>query len=429
MPDSMYAQCCQNDCSGMGGESAVDSPRGLKPAVPVRRAIAPVRIVLVSLAGLLCAAGCRTTAVKTQADRSGFLVAINTNLGEFVVELDAELAPRTAINFARNAQDGIYDGTVFHRVVAGSVIQGGDYLPSMEPKDRATRDALPFEGHSELSNVRGTIAMARSAKPSAPPTQFFINLVDNSAASDHGTRRRGYAVFGHVVEGMATVDRISETAVASHRKYAAGRPEPPPVARLHTSGTTASRPAVASHRKYAAGRLAVVPVEPVVIKTVRPVNPDDLTRLSEAVAAKDRRIAEEADHARWATEHWLEDYIAEAEKEAGREFTTTESGLRYIDRRTGKGPVPTIHDRVEVHYQGMLTDGTEFETSYHAAFPSIFEVGRVNLGWQEALQTMHVGSLRTIIVPPDLAFGEGGIPGHIPPNATLIYDIDLLDLK
>ena len=382
----------------MGGESAVDSPRGLKPAVPVRRAIAPVRILLASLAGLLCAAGCRTTAVKTQADRSGFLVAINTNLGEFVVELDAELAPRTAINFARNAQDGIYDGTVFHRVVAGSVIQGGDYLPSMEPKDRATRDALPFEGHSELSNVRGTIAMARSAKPSAPPTQFFINLVDNSAALDHGTRRRGYAVFGHVVEGMATVDRISETAVASHRKYAAGR-------------------------------LAVVPVEPVVIKTVRPVNPDDLTRLREAVAANDRRIAEEADRARWAAEHWLEDYIAQAEKEAGREFTTTESGLRYIDRRTGKGPVPTIHDRVEVHYQGMLTDGTEFETSYHAAFPSIFEVGRVNLGWQEALQTMHVGSLRTIIVPPDLAFGEGGIPGHIPPNATLIYDIDLLDLK
>ncbi len=134
-------------------------------------------------------------------------VKLATTMGDIVVELDAAKAPKTVDNFVQYVKAGHYDGTVFHRVIPNFMIQGGGFTPDMAQK--ATRAPIPLESRNGLSNVRGTLAMARTAVPDSATAQFFINVVDNAFLDQPNSRDgAGYAVFGKVVAGMDVVDKI-----------------------------------------------------------------------------------------------------------------------------------------------------------------------------------------------------------------------------
>jgi cyclophilin family peptidyl-prolyl cis-trans isomerase len=136
-------------------------------------------------------------------------VLLKTSQGDIVLELDKRSAPVTVDNFLRYVRDGHYDGTIFHRVIDGFMIQGGGYTPELIGK--GTRAAIMNEAPNGLKNTRGSIAMARTGDPHSATAQWFINVADN-AALDHiattDSRSWGYAVFGQVVEGMDVVDKI-----------------------------------------------------------------------------------------------------------------------------------------------------------------------------------------------------------------------------
>ena len=135
---------------------------------------------------------------------------METSMGTISLELDDNLAPATVENFVKYAADGFYDGTIFHRVIDGFMIQGGGFTRDMNQKD--TRAPIRIESMNGLKNLRGTIAMARTMVPDSATSQFFINLVDNgfldfTAPTQSGY---GYAVFGKVTDGMEVVDRIAK---------------------------------------------------------------------------------------------------------------------------------------------------------------------------------------------------------------------------
>lgn len=141
-------------------------------------------------------------------------VRLVTSMGDIVVEVDAEKAPKSAANFLQYAKSGHYDGTVFHRVIENFMIQGGGFKPDLTQKP--TRAPIPLESRNGLNNIRGTLAMARTSDPNSATSQFFINVVDNAFLDAANSRDgQGYAVFGKVVEGMDVVDRIRAVPVGS----------------------------------------------------------------------------------------------------------------------------------------------------------------------------------------------------------------------
>jgi len=135
-------------------------------------------------------------------------VLIETNHGKIVIELDSKAAPKTVDNFLTYVNDGFYDGTLFHRVIKGFMIQGGGFTEALEQKP--TRKPVINEADNGLKNRRGTVAMARTSDPNSASSQFFINTVDNAFLDykEKTGRGWGYCVFGHVVEGMDVVDAI-----------------------------------------------------------------------------------------------------------------------------------------------------------------------------------------------------------------------------
>ena len=134
-------------------------------------------------------------------------VRLATSLGDIVVELDAEKAPKSADNFLKYVRAGHYNGVIFHRVIEGFMIQTGGYKPDLSEKP--TRSPIALESRNGLSNVRGSLAMARTAVPDSATSQFFINVADNMGLDQPNARDgEGYAVFGKVVEGMDVVDKI-----------------------------------------------------------------------------------------------------------------------------------------------------------------------------------------------------------------------------
>jgi peptidyl-prolyl cis-trans isomerase A (cyclophilin A) len=134
-------------------------------------------------------------------------VRLATSLGDIVVQLDKEKAPKSVDNFVQYVKSGHYDGTIFHRVIDGFMIQGGGFDPAMT--QRPTRGPIPLESRNGLTNLRGTLAMARTNVPDSATAQFFINLKDNAFLDSANSRDgNGYAVFGHVIEGMDVVDKI-----------------------------------------------------------------------------------------------------------------------------------------------------------------------------------------------------------------------------
>lgn len=140
------------------------------------------------------------------APTSPTLVLLETTDGDIYLEMDAAKAPKTVENFVKYVKDGQYDGVIFHRVIPGFMAQGGGYTPDF--KERDTREPIENESKNGLSNVRGTIAMARTNDPHSASAQWFINLVDNPRL-DGAEFKWGYAVFGKVVRGMEVVDAIA----------------------------------------------------------------------------------------------------------------------------------------------------------------------------------------------------------------------------
>ncbi|MDX2353373.1 peptidylprolyl isomerase [Stutzerimonas xanthomarina] len=134
-------------------------------------------------------------------------VLLNTSMGEIEIELEAEKAPVSVKNFLEYVESGYYDGTVFHRVIPGFMIQGGGFNEGLSQKK--TRAPIKNEADNGLHNVRGTLAMARTQNVDSATSQFFINHRDNDFL-DHGTRDFGYAVFAKVVRGMDVVDQIAQ---------------------------------------------------------------------------------------------------------------------------------------------------------------------------------------------------------------------------
>ena len=145
------------------------------------------------------------------------MIRLNTNKGAIVIELDPERAPLTCSNFEQYVRDGHYDGTVFHRVIDGFMIQGGGLTPDLTPKP--TRAPVQNEAKNGLKNLTGTIAMARTSDPHSATSQFFINVADNGFLDYPGQDGWGYCVFGRVVDGMDVVDSIRRIGTGSRHGH------------------------------------------------------------------------------------------------------------------------------------------------------------------------------------------------------------------
>ena len=336
------------------------------------------RIGGAGLAALLAVA-CQADEGSAAADLDpGLYAEMETNRGTIILRLEHEKVPLTVANFVGLAEGTIqfsgkeegpyYDGLTFHRVIDEFMIQGGDPTGS---GSGGPGYQFPDEIDPSLRHDRpGTLSMA-NAGPNTNGSQFFITHVETPWLDDR------HAVFGYVVSGQDVVDAIRQ----------GDRIEKLRILRI---GPSADGFRV-DQRMF-----------------------DDLR------GSAPERAAERAAAAR-----------AEADAEVRHRWpdaTVTESRLRFLVEQAGEGeerPGPETY--VEVHYVGSLLDGTVFDSSRERGTPAVFPVNRVILGWQEALQDMRKGERRTLIVPPELGYGDRGVPqARIPPGAYLIFDVELL---
>jgi peptidyl-prolyl cis-trans isomerase A (cyclophilin A) len=324
-------------------------------------------------------------------------VKMTTTLGDIVLELDGEKAPISTLNFLEYAESGFYNGTIFHRCMPGFMIQGGGYTPEMDEKKDGLREPIQNEWRNGLKNNRGTIAMARTNAPDSATAQFFINVVDNASLDRPISGGAGYAVFGKVVEGMDVVDTIKDVKKIAHPKYPGGE---------------------------------VTPEVPVVIQSVTVEGGLNMESLRARIAEAEEAARQAAEKEKAAEMAKIEERVQALVAEHGGEFRTTPSGLRIMTARPGTGdksPKPT--DTVEVHYRGTLIDGTEFDSSYKRNQTIEFPLNRVIRGWTEGVGLMKVGEKAILVIPPDLGYGAAGAPGAIPPNATLVFEVELVSIK
>lgn len=194
-------------------------------------------VTLISLCAVLF-----VTVASVQADENAPRVRIKTNLGDIVVELNREKAPQTVENFLSYVNEGFYNGTIFHRVIDGFMIQGGGFTQDLQQK--ATKPPIQNEADNGLKNDRGTIAMARTNNPNSATAQFFINVVNNDFLNHRNktTRGWGYTVFGKVVEGMDVVDKIRKTPTGPSGPFRQDVPKTPVVIESATVVSQAQTP-------------------------------------------------------------------------------------------------------------------------------------------------------------------------------------------
>jgi cyclophilin family peptidyl-prolyl cis-trans isomerase len=192
------------------------------------------------LIGLLLLCTAFTTTLAAGSER----VRLHTNVGDIVIEVLPEKAPKSVANFLAYARAGHYDGTIFHRVIPKFMIQGGGFTATYSQKP--TRAPIANEANNNLKNTRGSVAMARTSDPHSATAQFFVNVADN-AFLDHTAetpRGWGYAVFGQVVEGMETVEKIETGPTGAVGPFAQDAPVTPVVIEKCTieSDTKADKP-------------------------------------------------------------------------------------------------------------------------------------------------------------------------------------------
>jgi len=166
---------------------------------------------------------------QANADEQHPRVRIVTSLGDIVLELDREKAPKSVENFLNYVREGFYDGTIFHRVIDGFMVQGGGFTQDFQKK--STRTPVENEADNGLKNLKGTVAMARTNAPHSATAQFFINVADNGFLNHTSPTSRGwgYAVFGKVVEGMDVIDKIRKTPTGSGGPFRSDVPRTPVV--------------------------------------------------------------------------------------------------------------------------------------------------------------------------------------------------------
>lgn len=309
--------------------------------------------------------------------KEGLYAKFITSKGSILVSLTYDKTPGTVGNFVGLAEGKIengakplntpyYDGLVFHRVIADFMVQGGD------PQGTGTGGPgyqFDDEFHPELKHdIPGVLSMA-NAGPGTNGSQFFITHVETPWLDNKHT------VFGKVVEGQDVVDAIQQGDKIEKLEI------------VRVGEAAESWDAVAAFEKFVASK-----------------------KEREAAAAK-----KQEEQMRKLTEG----------------FEKTASGLHYKITETGSGEKPTKGDTVSVHYTGMLLDGTVFDSSHQRNQPIEFPVGtgQVISGWDEGLLLFAEGTKARLIIPSDLAYGSHGAGGVIPPNATLIFDVDLVKIK
>jgi len=324
-----------------------------------------------------------------------------TSLGPIVIEVDGKKAPRTANSFVRYVEDGFYDGTIFHRVLKGGLIQGGAFTKEMDRKTDGLRDGILHEPETGLKNLRGTVAIYRKAGyVDSAQAEFFINVGNNPVLDRRHLDGAAYTVFGKVVEGMDTVDRIASTSVSTHPKYARGRAK-------------------------------VVPVTPVVIKSAEMLSAFDHKAAESLVERAEHEKQTSAQTAADLQQRAVDARIAELEKKYGMKMTTLPSGLKYLTIRSGTGAPPIDSETVSVQYIGTLANGAEFENTYTRdnSLPVKKVVSKFIQGLREGIPGMREGGKRFFVVPAELGFEGTGVPGIIPPNATLFFELELLAIE
>ena len=308
---------------------------------------------------------------------NGIYAKFNTSKGSILVKLTHDLTPGTVGNFVALAEGNMenkvkpqgqkfYDGLTFHRVIADFMIQGGC------PKGTGTGDPgykFDDEFHPSLKHDRpGVLSMANSG-PGSNGSQFFITHVPTPWLDGK------HSVFGHVVEGQDIVDAVAQ-------------------------GDN--------------------------LESVEIIRVGDEAQKWNAIEAfiglKGARMKREA--------------ALKAESEAKMEqlaagFDKTESGLRYKMIQKGEGKRAEAGKTVSVHYEGSLENGKVFDSSYPRKKPIEFKlgIGQVIEGWDEGIALLQVGDKARFVIPSDLGYGPAGAGGVIPPNATLIFDVELMDVK
>ncbi|MFB9079521.1 peptidylprolyl isomerase [Flavobacterium procerum] len=308
---------------------------------------------------------------------NGIYAKFNTSKGSILVKLTHDLTPGTVGNFVALAEGNMenkvkpqgqkfYDGLNFHRVIADFMIQGGC------PKGTGTGDPgykFDDEFHPSLKHDRpGVLSMANSG-PGSNGSQFFITHVPTSWLDGKHT------VFGHVIEGQDVVDAVAQGD--------------------------------------ALDTLEIIRVGEEAQKW---------NAIEAFIGLKGARLKREA--------------ALKAESEAKMEqlaagFDKTESGLRYKMIQKGEGKRAEAGKTVSVHYEGSLENGKVFDSSYPRKKPIEFKlgIGQVIEGWDEGIALLQVGDKARFVIPSDLAYGPSGAGGVIPPNATLIFDVELMDVK
>ncbi len=309
--------------------------------------------------------------------QDGIYAKFNTTKGSILVKLTHDLTPGTVGNFVALAEGNLenkvkpqgvkyYDGLKFHRVIPNFMIQGGC------PLGTGTGDAgykFDDEFHPSLKHDRPGVLSMANAGPGTNGSQFFITHVPTDWLDGKHT------VFGHVVEGQDVVDAVEGDDILETLEI------------IRVGAEAEKWNAVEAFRTFEGSR------------------------------AK-REAAERA-----AAEEAMEKLAAGYDK--------TESGLRYKIIQKGNGKQAEAGKTVAVHYKGALENGKEFDNSYSRKKPIEFPLGRGNVieGWDEGIALLQVGDKARFVIPSHLGYGSRGAGGVIPPNATLIFDVELMDVK
>ena len=307
----------------------------------------------------------------------GLYTKIKTNKGDILLEMEYQKTPGTVGNFIALAEGNMensakpqgqkyYDGMKFHRVIADFMVQGG--CPQGTGSGNPGYN-FADEFHDDLKHDRPGILSMANAGPGTNGSQFFITHVPTPWLDNKHT------VFGKVIEGQDVVDSIAQDDM------------------------------IESVEVIRAGKEAE---DFNAIEAFRTFEGDREKRIAEARIKADQEL----------------DKLA-----AG--FSKTPSGLRYQIIQNGNGPKAEKGKQISVHYKGQLADGQVFDSSYQRKEPIDFTVGigQVIKGWDEGLQLLSVGDKARLVIPSDLAYGSQGAGGVIPPDATLIFDVELMDVK
>jgi len=308
---------------------------------------------------------------------NGLYAKIKTSKGDMLLNLEFEKTPGTVGNFIALAEGKLensakpqgtkyYDGLKFHRVIENFMVQGGC------PQGTGTGNpgySFEDEFHTDLKHDKpGILSMANSG-PATNGSQFFITHVETPWLDNKHT------VFGNVIEGQDVVDAIAQDDILESIEI------------IKVGEAAESFNAIEAFRSFE--------------------------------GARDNKLAESK-----------KQMDAELDKIAAG-FEKTDSGLRYQIIQKGNGKKAVKGNNISVHYKGQLVDGTVFDSSYQRKQPIDFQVGigQVIKGWDEGLQLMQVGDKARLVIPSELAYGSQGAGGVIPPNATLIFDVELMDVK